>query len=254
MTEPFQFHSQVHLVWLLGRLARTARELLEGIHEVPAASIYYQTHRSLQQHHFASPEPTNAENPVGVVEVYRKVRRYVDCQLVIAGGWAADDPEGMKVLEEVRAAADEPDIHVLFLPPASDLEINALQRGSAVIMQKSLREGFGLTVAEVLWEAPPVIASAVGGILLQIAHRYSRICCIPSMGRRITSSSCSRNPGTSGGWARTAVSTSATTFSSRDTCAITCCCSCRCTTRERISLSCEGANAVRPEIGRERYS
>jgi len=59
MTEPFHFYSQVHLVRLLGRRARTARELLDGIREVPAASIYYHTHRSLQQHHFASPEPTN---------------------------------------------------------------------------------------------------------------------------------------------------------------------------------------------------
>lgn len=116
------------------------------------------------------------KDPVGVVEVYRRVRTYVDCQLVLAGGGATDDPEGMKVLEEVRAAAaGDPDIHVLFLPPASDLEINALQRGSTVILQKSLKEGFGLTVAEALWKAKPVIASAVGGIPLQIAHKYSGI-------------------------------------------------------------------------------
>jgi trehalose synthase len=64
---------------------------------------------------------------------------------------------------------------VLFLPPASDLEINALQRGSTVVLQKSLREGFGLTVSEALWKGKPTIASAVGGIPLQIAHKYSGI-------------------------------------------------------------------------------
>jgi trehalose synthase len=64
---------------------------------------------------------------------------------------------------------------VLLLPPGSDIEINALQRGSTVILQKSLREGFGLTVAEALWKAKPVIASAVGGIPLQITHKFSGI-------------------------------------------------------------------------------
>ena len=116
------------------------------------------------------------KDPVGVVEVYRQVKKYVDCQLVLAGGGATDDPEGMKVLEEVRsAAAEDPDIHIIFLPPASDIEINALQRASSVVLQKSLKEGFGLTVAEALWKGRPVIASAVGGIPLQIAHKHSGI-------------------------------------------------------------------------------
>jgi trehalose synthase len=116
------------------------------------------------------------KDPVGVIEVYKKVKQYVDCQLVLAGGGATDDPEGIEVLEKVRAAAmGDPDIHIIFLPPASDITINALQRASTVILQKSLREGFGLTVAEALWKAKPVIASAVGGIPLQIAHKYSGI-------------------------------------------------------------------------------
>ena len=80
------------------------------------------------------------------------------------------------IMEQVRAEADkDKDIFVLFLPPASDIEINALQRGSTVILQKSLKEGFGLTVSEALWKAKPTIASAVGGIPLQITHRYSGI-------------------------------------------------------------------------------
>jgi trehalose synthase len=99
------------------------------------------------------------KDPVGVIEVYKQVKKHIDCQLVLAGGGANDDPEGMKVLEEVRCAADgDPDIHVIFLPPSSDIEINALQRASAVVLQKSLREGFGLTVAEALWKARPIIA------------------------------------------------------------------------------------------------
>ncbi len=116
------------------------------------------------------------KDPVGVIEVYKMVKKNVDCQLVLAGGGATDDPEGMQVLEEVKAAAaEDPDVHILFLPPSSDIEINALQRASTVVLQKSLREGFGLTVAEALWKERPVIASAVGGIPLQIAHKYSGI-------------------------------------------------------------------------------
>jgi trehalose synthase len=116
------------------------------------------------------------KDPVGVIEVYKQVKKYIDCQLVLAGGGATDDPEGMRVLEDVRAAAgNDSDIHVIFLPPSSDIEINALQRASAVVLQKSLKEGFGLTVAEALWKERPVIATAVGGIPLQIAHKYSGI-------------------------------------------------------------------------------
>lgn len=116
------------------------------------------------------------KDPIGVIKVYKRVKKYVDCQLVLAGGGATDDPEGMQVLQEVKdASIDDPDIHVFFLPPASDITINALQRASSVILQKSLKEGFGLTVAEALWKGKPVIASAVGGIPLQIAHKYSGI-------------------------------------------------------------------------------
>jgi trehalose synthase len=80
------------------------------------------------------------------------------------------------VLNEVREkAGNDPDIHVLELAPTSHLEINALQRASAVIIQKSLKEGFGLTVTEGLWKGKPVIAGAVGGIPLQITHKYSGV-------------------------------------------------------------------------------
>ena len=111
------------------------------------------------------------KDPLGVIAAYRMARKRVDCQLVLAGGGAPDDPEGARVLREVQErAAEEPDIHVLLLPPFSDLEINALVRASTVVMQKSIREGFGLTVSEALWKKKPVIGGAVGGIKQQIIN------------------------------------------------------------------------------------
>jgi trehalose synthase len=116
------------------------------------------------------------KDPIGVIAAFRKVQPYVDARLLLVGGTADDDPEGAEVLAEVRErAGNDPDIIVLCLPPTSHLEINAIQRASAVVLQKSLREGFGLTVAEALWKGKPVIASAVGGIPLQIVHEYSGI-------------------------------------------------------------------------------
>lgn len=117
------------------------------------------------------------KDPVGVIEAYKLVKRYIDCRLVLAGGTATDDPEGARVLEQVRQKAQgDNDIHVLLLAQ-NDIEINALQRGSDVILQKSLREGFGLTVTEALWKAKPVVASHTGGIPLQIKHKYSGLLC-----------------------------------------------------------------------------
>jgi trehalose synthase len=116
------------------------------------------------------------KDPIGVIKAYKLAKEHVDMQLVLAGGGATDDPEGPLIMEQVKTEADkDKDIFVLFLPPASDVEINALQRGSTVILQKSLKEGFGLTVSEALWKGKPTIAGAVGGIPLQIAHKYSGI-------------------------------------------------------------------------------
>jgi trehalose synthase len=116
------------------------------------------------------------KDPLGVIKAYKLAKERVDMQLVLAGGGATDDPEGPMIMERVKTEGEkDKDIFVLFLPPASDIEINALQRGSTVILQKSLREGFGLTVSEALWKAKPTIASAVGGIPLQITHKYSGI-------------------------------------------------------------------------------
>jgi trehalose synthase len=116
------------------------------------------------------------KDPIGVLQAWRTARQRFDCQLILAGGSAADDPESLTVLKEIReAAGDDPDVHILNLPPTSNLEINAIQRASTVVVQKSLKEGFGLTVSEALWKSRPVIAGAVGGIPLQITHKYSGI-------------------------------------------------------------------------------
>ncbi len=138
--------------------------------------------RVLERFHLDSERPIltqvsrfdRLKDPLGVLQAYQIVKRYFDCQLVLAGGGAADDPEGEAVLEEVRqAAADDPDVHILDLPPWSAVEINALQRASTIVIQKSLREGFGLTVTEALWKRKPVVASAVGGIPAQVIHKHT---------------------------------------------------------------------------------
>ena len=115
------------------------------------------------------------KDPVGVIRAYQLARRYVPgLQLVLAGGGASDDPEGDAVLAEVHAAAkDDPDVHVLLLPADAHRTINALQRASDLVIQKSTREGFGLTVTEAMWKAKPVIGGNAGGIRLQVINHYT---------------------------------------------------------------------------------
>jgi trehalose synthase len=116
------------------------------------------------------------KDPLGVIEAFQKAKTYVDARLLLVGGSADDDPEGAQVLREVQdRAGDDRDILVLCLPPTSHVEVNAIQRASTIIVQKSIREGFGLTVSEALWKGKPVIAGAVGGVPLQIKHQYSGI-------------------------------------------------------------------------------
>lgn len=117
------------------------------------------------------------KDPVGVIEAYKLVKRYVDCQLLLVGNRAADDPESDKIYTRVKeAAGGDPDITALMVEDIP-IEINAFQRASSVMVQKSIREGFALTVSEALWKARPVVASAVGGIPLQIKHKYSGLLC-----------------------------------------------------------------------------
>lgn len=141
------------------------------------------------------------KDPTGVIDAYRLVKKYHDCRLVLAGGTATDDPEGERVLNTVREKAGaDPDIHLLLLPPFSDRDINALQRGATIVLQKSVREGFGLVVAEALWKRKPVVAGNVGGIPLQViegvtgflvnsvdgaAYRIRQLLVNPDMAERI---------------------------------------------------------------------
>ncbi|MGD8570171.1 MAG: glycosyltransferase, partial [Gammaproteobacteria bacterium] len=115
------------------------------------------------------------KDPIGVIHAYKLAKRFVpNLQLVLAGGGATDDPEGEIVLREVRSAAEnDTDVHVLLLPPDANREINALQRAADIVLQKSLREGFGLTVTEAMWKGKPVIGGDVGGIRLQVINHHT---------------------------------------------------------------------------------
>jgi trehalose synthase len=112
------------------------------------------------------------KDPLGVIETYRRVRRAVpDLQLAMVGSLALDDPEAWGISREIDAAAkDDPAIHLFSnLVGVGSIEVNAFQRLSNVIVQKSIREGFGLVVAESLFKGTPVVAGRAGGIPLQMA-------------------------------------------------------------------------------------
>jgi len=115
------------------------------------------------------------KDPVGVIHGYRYAKHFVPgLQLVLAGGGATDDPEGEAVLQDVYDAANnDPDIKILLLPSDAHRTINALQRASDIILQKSTREGFGLTVTEAMWKARPVIGGNTGGIRLQVINHHT---------------------------------------------------------------------------------
>ncbi len=105
------------------------------------------------------------KDPVGVIEAFRKARKQVDCTLVLLGNNATDDPEGELILETIRSSADEA---VLVVTVDDPVLVNALQRHAAVVLQKSTREGFGLTVTEAMWKRAAVVGGNVGGIRHQI--------------------------------------------------------------------------------------
>lgn len=133
--------------------------------------------RELRNHNIPTDKPIIAQvsrfdkwkDPLGVIESYKIVKKKVDCRLVLLGSMASDDPEGQGIFKQVlEASRDDKDIIVINYE--SDVLVNALQRTAAVVIQKSLREGFGLTVAEALWKGTPVVASNVGGIGLQVTN------------------------------------------------------------------------------------
>lgn len=110
------------------------------------------------------------KDPLGVVEVYKRVRQEMDSRLVLCGSMAPDDPEGSMIYKEVLKSVEEliKGGDVVTITAQDDLLVNALQSLASVVIQKSTREGFGLTVTEALWKGTPVVASNVGGIPLQI--------------------------------------------------------------------------------------
>jgi len=105
------------------------------------------------------------KDPQGVIEAFRLARREIDCTLVLVGNVATDDPEGQEVFESVLASREE---RIIILSCQDSCLVNALQRRAAVVLQKSIREGFGLTVAEAMWKGAAVIGGNVGGIRHQI--------------------------------------------------------------------------------------
>lgn len=114
------------------------------------------------------------KDPIGVIEAFNMINPGLHARLILAGGGATDDPEGAAVLEEVRQAANGDDhIHILELPADAHRTINALQRASSIVIQKSVKEGFGLTVTEGLWKGKPVIGGNVGGIRMQVHNHFT---------------------------------------------------------------------------------
>jgi trehalose synthase len=112
------------------------------------------------------------KDPLGVVQVFEQVRKKIDCQLVLMGNMAIDDPEGPKIYREViKHVNNNPDVTVLLNCADNDRTVNALQRASKVVIQKSIKEGFALTVSEALWKGTPVVGTEVGGIPLQVIDK-----------------------------------------------------------------------------------
>jgi len=110
------------------------------------------------------------KDPMGVIEAFRKAREQVDCTLVLVGNNASDDPEGAVILEQIKGAADD---DIIILAADDPTLVNALQRSAAVVLQKSTREGFGLTVTEAMWKGAAVIGGDVGGIRHQIKDEWN---------------------------------------------------------------------------------
>jgi trehalose synthase len=110
------------------------------------------------------------KDPLGVIKIFELVRKKEECTLVLIGSFASDDPEGQRIFENAKKKVERSpyknDIKLILNGP--DIMVNCLQRAAAVVIQKSLKEGFGLTVTEALYKGTPVVASNIGGIPLQV--------------------------------------------------------------------------------------
>lgn len=107
------------------------------------------------------------KDPSGVIDVYEQIKEEMDCQLVLIGSMATDDPEGQEVYDRIRRKANGKD-DITVIADAHDIVVNTVQRASDVVLQKSLKEGFALTVSEALWKETPVVGSEIGGIPTQV--------------------------------------------------------------------------------------
>jgi len=117
------------------------------------------------------------KDPLGVIQAYRLVKKdFPDVQLALIGAMAGDDPEGWELFEQVEEeAAKDADLFVFTnLAGTGNMEVNVFQRGCDVVIQKSLREGFGLVVSEALWKEKPVVAGKAGGIPMQFPEAFNR--------------------------------------------------------------------------------
>jgi len=111
------------------------------------------------------------KDPEGVIKIFEKVKKQINCQLVLLGNTAPDDPEGVRIYGKIlKKYGNREDVTILVNVNDNDLVVNSLQRKAAVIVQKSIKEGFGLTVSEALYKGTPVVASNVGGIPIQVIH------------------------------------------------------------------------------------
>ena len=134
------------------------------------------------------------KDPLGVIDAYRIVKEQMpDVQLALVGSMATDDPEGWDYFNATVAHADgDPDIHILNnLNNVGAIEVNAFQSHCDVVIQKSTREGFGLTVTEAIWKGRPFIGGDVGGIPLQVSDGEIRV---PRLDRRGVRAARARDP------------------------------------------------------------
>ena len=107
------------------------------------------------------------KDPEGVIRAYEIAKKKVDCRLILIGSIATDDPEGQSMYDGLRKRIEGED-DIVLISHESDILVNAIQRASSVVLQKSIKEGFGLTMSEALWKGTPVIGGNVGGIKTQI--------------------------------------------------------------------------------------
>jgi trehalose synthase len=115
------------------------------------------------------------KDPLGVIQAYRLAKEKIpEIQLAMIGAMAGDDPQAWEILDKINAeAADDPDLFVFTnLTGVGSMEVNAFQRTADVVLQKSIREGFGLVVAEAFWKSRPIVAGRAGGISLQFPAGY----------------------------------------------------------------------------------